>query len=73
MATPTWAYDYDHQAWVDDPELYLRQLNDELDLLESDKGADYAAFINADRADAVRATRELLGRMSQLAEDGAAL
>ena len=53
-------YDYDAQQWVDDPKAYVRQLTDELALLESPDGEDYAAMINAPRAPAITAIKELL-------------
>lgn len=41
-------YDYDSQQWVDDPALFLRQLQDEVALLQSPQGRDYAAFVGVD-------------------------
>ena len=41
-------YDYDLQKWVDDPTLRLSQLTDEVELLKSPQGPEFAAFINVD-------------------------
>ena len=41
-------YDYDKQQWVDDDDLRLTQLRDEVALLKSPKGLEFAAFVGAD-------------------------
>ena len=41
-------YDYELQQWVNDPARKLSQLRDEVALLKSPEGRDFAAFINVD-------------------------
>lgn len=41
-------YDYELQEWVNDPARKLTQLRDEVALLKSFQGPDFAAFINVD-------------------------
>ena len=50
-------YDYENQRWITGPEadrLCKRQLRDELELLRSDEGENYADFIAIDRTEAIR-------------------
>ena len=43
-------YDYDAQHWVADaPALEREMIEEDLDLLCSDRGAEYASFANLDR------------------------
>ena len=53
-------YDYDAQEWTEDDELYLRQLRDHISLLESDQGADYAAFIGSEHSECLRTAKHAL-------------
>lgn len=44
------AYDYDSQRWTDGPEgtdLQIRQIADELELIESPRGAEYLRMIGS--------------------------
>jgi hypothetical protein len=59
----TLAYDYDAQRWIDGyAGLALRrtQLTEDLELLQSAQGADYAKFINVDRMAAIVRIQALL-------------
>lgn len=54
----TTAYNYEMQRWVSGEEgtaLRLRQLREELDLVESDRGAEYLAFVGSRETPAERA------------------
>ncbi len=63
------AYDYDKQTWItgaDAVTMRIKQLNDDLDLFESDKGEDYARFLKVNQVEAIKgicAELEELGAM----------
>ena len=48
MAKTNTCYDYELQQWVDDPARKLTQLRDEVALMKSSQGREFAAFINVD-------------------------
>jgi len=57
------AYDYDRQEWVDGEKgatLRRKQLQDELELLQGVRGADYARFTRVDRSQAIAAIKTQL-------------
>ena len=58
MTAPT--YNYETQEWVDNNALREAQILDEIELLESDKGQDYANFIAVDLDDYVGLLKRLL-------------
>jgi hypothetical protein len=63
------AYDYTDQRWVEGDEarqLLQKQLNQTLDLIESDRGADYLAFIGSAMTQAQAAAR-IRDKLRQLA------
>lgn len=67
------AYDYDAQEWVDGPaalDLLIRQTQETLDLLESPRGADYAAMTGVTQDKALRDARRF--RRAILADRAAA-
>jgi len=57
------AYDYENQRWIEGSEAILlrrNQLLDELNLLESPRGDEYARFVGVDKATAIaRIMKEL--------------
>jgi hypothetical protein len=60
------AYDYAAQQWVEGPQalaLIRQQLNEKLELLQSSRGADYAAFAGQDRTLAIQHVRRELNTL----------
>lgn len=57
------AYDYPNQRWVHGAEALntlISQASEDLALLESDKGAEYAQAIGVDRETEIKAARDTL-------------
>ncbi len=57
------AYDYDRQRWVDGSEgaaLLRQQARQDLELLRSAKGAEYAHWLGVDRFQMIHAARSVL-------------
>jgi hypothetical protein len=67
------AYDYQRQEWIEGEgarDLLISQLRDEVELLESSDGEQYARMINGDRADLLHRRRaELGGLLRSTGED----
>lgn len=66
ITIPAIAYDYETQQWVSGVQgavLRRQQLQDELELLQGSKGAEYARFVNFDRSEAIRCAQLELNRL----------
>lgn len=56
----TLTYDYEKQEWTDDDDVHRRRLLRDLELLRSDRGASFAAFINVNRQESIDRITALL-------------
>ena len=65
------AYDYDAQRWIDGDagtQLLRQQQQERLDLLLSDRGADYARFTGENLAAAITNARQALAELETAAQ-----
>jgi hypothetical protein len=46
-------FDYEKQQWVSDDKLHLKRMKEQLELLQSERGVEYADFIGINRKKAI--------------------